>query len=195
MPKLSILICHVPARAAMLDDLLASIHRQPGAADCEVLINASGGTTGAKRNALLSQARGEYIAFVDDDDRVAADYLPRVMGALESKPDVVGLELEMIVNGRESFRCVHSLEHRDWFERVENGRKVFYRCPNHLNPVRRELAIAAGFPDVTVGEDKAYSLELRPYLTREVMLSGPPLYLYRAGPRRDYTSTPPAIFA
>lgn len=196
MPRLSILICHLPSRAAMLQSLLVSIGRQNTRGNVEVLYQDGPGSTGAKRNALLAAASGDYVAFVDDDDRVAGDYVPRILDALESGPDVVGMELQMIVNGGRSYRCVHSMAYDRWFEdRDAAGAPIYFRCPNHLNPVRRELALAAGFPDVTVGEDKAYSLALRPLLKTEVMLRAPPVYLYRAGPRRDYTSTPPAAFA
>lgn len=191
----SILICHLPGRAKMLANLLAGLQRQAVGLPVEILIDNATGPTGAKRNALLRRATGDYIAFVDDDDLVSADYVARIMAALETRPDVVGIELLMIVNGRQSYRCVHSLAHDSWFERDEPDGRVYYRCPNHLNPVRRELAIAAGFPGVTIGEDKVYSLALREMLKTEVMLRAPPLYLYRAGPRRDYAATPPAAFA
>lgn len=198
MSRLSILICHLPARAAMLKSLLASLDAQrESTAGVELLVdNRVGISTGAKRNDLLRRATGTHVAFVDDDDRVSSDYLSRIAAALESDPDVVGMELQMIVNGGQSFRCIHSMIYDRWFDqRGDDGAPVYFRCPNHLNPVRRTLALRAGFPDVTVGEDKAYSLALHPLLKSEVMLHGYPVYLYRAGPRRDYLSQPPAIFA
>ncbi len=65
------------------------------------------------------------------------------------------------------------MQYLDWFER--DG--VYYRCPNHLNPVRRSLAIRAGFPARSFREDLDYSLALRPLLRSEVFLEGP-VYFY-----------------
>jgi len=40
----------------------------------------------------------------------------------------------------------------------------FERIPNHLMPVKRELAIKAGYPDKSFGEDAEYAQRLKPLL-------------------------------
>lgn len=181
-PLLSILVCRLPERAASFRRLEQVLRPQLGD-HCELLThNAPRGTmtTGAKRNELLRAARGKYIAFIDDDDLVTKDYVQRIRGAAESDPDCVGMEITMYRRGVNPQRCIHSMRFDRWFD-VADGprRRIYYRCPNHLNPVRRELAQAVGFPDLTVGEDRAYSLAIRPLLTTEVMLEGP-IYTYYA---------------
>jgi len=197
---LSLLICTLPERAELLAGLIKRLEGQRDAHrfDVEILTNNTPRgkmNTGRKRNKLLARAGGDYIAFIDDDDLVHEAYLPRIMAALVERPDVVGIELLMQHGGRES-RCVHSRRYSKWFDAPDGprGDRVYFRCPNHLNPVRRKLAITARFPEVNIGEDRYYSLALRPELETEVMLDGPPVYLYRAGSTRDYTAAPPAGF-
>jgi len=41
-------------------------------------------TIGAKRNQLLHRAKGDYVAFVDDDDLVSSDYVNKVLSAVST---------------------------------------------------------------------------------------------------------------
>jgi glycosyltransferase involved in cell wall biosynthesis len=135
-------------------------------------------TTGAKRNALLEMAKGEYIDFIDDDDEIKDNYLPLVMMGVNSGSDVVGMRLIHYQEGKIYGYTTHSIRFKEWKNIPgENGIWTFQRCPNHLNPVRRELALKAGFPDLTIGEDRDYSYRLRPLLKTEYMIEEP-IYFY-----------------
>lgn len=182
--KLSILICSLNSRHDLLDRLHRRLKPQTNSA-VEILVYPDNGeiTTGKKRNELLQSAIGDYIAFVDDDDLVSPDYVSKILRALESKPDCCSLqgEIEMTIKQQKGSQRVkrlfkHSLQYKSWY--TEND--VYYRCPNHLNAVRRDLASAIGFPDVTVGEDKNYSERLLKVLKTEVPISGT-IYYYYAG--------------
>ncbi len=137
----------------------------------EILVDADDKqlSTGEKRNNLLARATGRWCAFVDDDDMVSHDYVKNILVALNSEPDVVGIEGLLFYRGNPGKLFVHSLAVKSWFEKDS----VYYRNPNHLNPIKRELAIKAGFPDATMGEDHEFSKKILPLLKSEVFLLGP----------------------
>ena len=75
--KLSILILTIPNRKRMFDKLISELNNQftdekfIPFEDYEILIQSdTDKTIGEKRNELLQRARGEYIAFIDDDDMI-----------------------------------------------------------------------------------------------------------------------------
>lgn len=175
---LSILICSITERAGMLAALRAQLERQirkVAPRPIEVLVIADDGdlSIGAKRQLLLDTANGEYVAFVDDDDRVSDDYIKSILAAMESKPDVVGMKGMYYENGEARKPFIHSMGVMTWYE----TEAAYWRCPNHLNPVKRTIARSVGFKDRNHGEDKEYSERLRARLTTEVMVE-PIIYHY-----------------
>jgi len=182
---LSILICHLAGRAAELVELLDVLQPQVSAYGdaVEIIIETDIGqaTIGAKRNRLLDKAQGEYVAFVDDDDLVSEDYVERILAALEHRPACVGIE-GVYTQGRQRGRprrFVHSIRYDRWYSEGTGDAEVFYRPPNHLNPVARDLAATVRFADRSHGEDHDYSMRLRPLLQSEQFVEGP-MYFYRA---------------
>lgn len=198
---LSILICHLKSRPSLLERLMARLFpqiKEPEAlwvppefntynesgktvetrrcvsfGNVEILVESDERetTTGEKRNHLLLRASGDYICFVDDDDLVPVDYCKKILAAINStnpRPDVIGFEGTLIRKGQPNRRFIHSMKHSTWFEKDN----VYYRCPNHLNPVKRELALQVMFPDKTIGEDHDYSKKLYPLLKTEVYVVG-----------------------
>lgn len=185
--KLSILICSIKSREKLLQNLIEKLEKQI-TDDVEILVEVDNGkiTTGAKRNILLGRARGDYITFVDDDDSVSDDYVSKILGAIKTSPDCCGIEGEIthmkkVGRGRHAIRkrfvqkFIHSIQYDKWFE--HNG--VYYRCPNHLNPVRREIALQIMFLEKNRGEDKDFSMRLKPFLKVEEYINGV-IYFYKA---------------
>lgn len=180
---LSILICHLDGRSKQLERLLYRLAGQ-WHQDVEILIESDAGliTTGQKRNKLLQRSAGEYVCFVDDDDLVSHQYVEKIKDAIAvSNPDCIGFEGMLIreqnpmrIGARNKF--IHSLKYTKWFE--EKG--VYYRYPNHLNPVKRELALRVNFPHIKHGEDKDYSDRIYPLLKTEVMIENHVMYEYYA---------------
>lgn len=172
--KLSLLICSLTKRDRMLRRLMDRIRPQL-TPEVEILVETDRGerSIGAKRNALLERAKGEYVAFIDDDDLVSRDYVIRILNAIQTQPDCVGLEGVITTNGRSPKKFIHSLQYREWFER--DG--VYYRNPNHLNAIKRELALKTKFAEVNHGEDSDYSRRVLEHLKTEVHLPGP-IYFY-----------------
>lgn len=178
--QLSILICSLDQRFDLLSRL-KNILKSQITNQVEVLCNKDGGwkSIGQKRQELLEKARGRYIAFVDDDDRVSPDYVEKVLDAIKQDPDVIGIHLIMGTDAKLSGLTYHSLKYDTWFSTPgdEPSWKYYYRNPNHLNPVKRELALRTGFKSINMGEDRKYSLELLPHLKTEVYIETP-IYYY-----------------
>lgn len=120
---------------------------------------------GAKRHDMLERATGQYVTSIDDDDEISGDYISSIVAALdglEVMPDCIGFDIDCygyaddpttLETARVSRRYI------GWKENVDGFRYV--RCPHHLVPIRRELALKSGFPrDKRSGEDADYSLKL-----------------------------------
>jgi len=185
--KLSILICSVKGREKLLQNLVGILEEQT-TDDVEILVEVDNKeiTIGAKRNILLRRARGDYVVFVDDDDMVSNDYISKILKAIETSPDCCAIEGEIdhikrIRKGKRfhQYRCkqkfIHSIQYNKWYE----GDNMYYRCPNHLNPIKRELAGQVMFPEKSQGEDKDFSMSILSLLKTEVYIKGI-IYYYRA---------------
>jgi len=154
---LSILICTIPKRKFQLQALMKLLLRQIGEYEVQVIADSNMSiTTGAKRNHLINLAEGKYVCFIDDDDTISKDYVPEIMKALESEPDVVGFKGWITTNGRDK---------REWkiskdfpYETVG---KTYLRYNNHLSPIKKEIALQVPYPDLTYGEDFDFATRLK----------------------------------
>ncbi len=181
MPTLSLLICHLVERRDQLARL--QTHLGPQLTDrVEMLIEVDNRqiTTGEKRNRLLERAQGDFTAFIDDDDMVAPDYVRSILAAIDRQPtvDCIGLKGIITFGGAQRLNprpFVHSIKCHSWYE--ANG--VYYRTPNHLNPIASRHTKVTKFPHITIGEDRAWSEALRSLLKTEVMVKEP-LYFYES---------------
>lgn len=195
---LSILICTLDSRKEPFERLKGKLLRQAEQAgltrNIEVLAFGDDGKLpiGTKRNTLISKAMGEYVCFVDDDDDISDAYVSRLaMEMADGAADVIGFTGLMIgPPGTTPKPFVHSLRYTDWFE--EN--RTYYRPPNHLNPIRREIATRYRFREVSKEEDKAFSMALvqDQALKKERFIEDP---LYRYYPsifREEQPLTPQA---
>ena len=137
---------------------------------------------GQKRNHLIELAKGKFVVFVDDDDEVHPEYLKLITDTIKDNPkiDCIGIYGEMI------FDKIH---HRKWFISITNGEwferdLVFYRTPNHISPIKREIAAKCSFPDVSTGEDRVFSDVVFPLLKKEAIIETP-LYVYHYSSKSD----------
>jgi len=91
MFKLSILILTTPRRVnTLFPSLLNSLLNQIGdRIDIEVLglFDNKKRSIGEKRNNLLQIANGEYLVFIDDDDKISDDYIKSIMDAINNNPN------------------------------------------------------------------------------------------------------------
>lgn len=118
---------------------------------------------GRKRNILVDMAQGKWVAFVDDDDRIEPDYMKTLLDAAESDADVITFLVSVSLNGQPPKICRYSKD----FTEDYNTSDGYFRLPNHICCVKRELAAQVDFPSVIYGEDAPYARLLRPLLKTE----------------------------
>lgn len=167
--KLSILICTIPERANLFTELFNKLNVQATGRSVQIIYDdAPRGTItiGAKRNALLNQAIGEYVCFIDDDDDISHDYIEQILKATESKPDCIGFQIACNMDGIKSL-AASSLKY-EWSENIDGYKYV--RSIYHKTPVKREIALQCMFPDKSFGEDYEYSMRLKPLLKNEIFI-------------------------
>ena len=177
--RLSILTVTIKDRQKIFENLARVLKAQSNK-DVEMLAICDNGekSVGRKRNELLEAATGDYVVFVDDDDMVSPFYTFGILEGIKTNPDCCGIEGIITLRNIGPKKFIHSLQYDDWFEKDE----VYYRCPNHLNPIKREIALDTKFTDKYWQEDKDFSEGLKGKLKREVYIKGPIYYYY---PSRD----------
>jgi glycosyltransferase involved in cell wall biosynthesis len=101
---LSILTPTIPGREKQLQALQRRIKTQIDGYPIEHLILSDNRkrSIGAKRQALVDIARGQYIAFVDDDDDIADGYVEELVNAAASGADVITFLQGATYNGQQS---------------------------------------------------------------------------------------------
>jgi hypothetical protein len=105
---------------------------------------------------MIEDARGQYSNFIDDDDLIPANYVDRIYPLLDGSVDYVGFRLQMYVDDQKQQPTFHSLRYPEW-----NGdQDGWYRDISHINPIRRELALAVPMSGGH-GEDHRWADALR----------------------------------
>lgn len=157
--KLSILTPAVPSRfQGPALRLCAKLYKQIGNHPVEhlVFLDNKRRTVGEKRDALLRMAKGDYVAYVDDDDDISDDYVAELLAAFESEPDVVTFNQHCTVN---------DLQFEVQFK-LGNPNEAPYGCATikrnawHVCAWKRTLAIQSSFPANSYGEDWQYAAKL-----------------------------------
>lgn len=134
--KWTIGIPSVPARRELRARLLAQLDEQiQDYEDIEVIVLEDNRMRklGPKRQAIVDIAQGEYINFIDDDDRIADDYIETICPLLDGV-DCVGFTGHISIEGAPWRNVFYSKEHP-----IKNVGEDFYRPIQHLTPVRTEL--------------------------------------------------------
>ena len=121
---------------------------------------------GVKSQKMLEKAKGDYVCYVDDDDIIPGYYISEILKAIESNPDCVAINGILTIDDKNPAPFYHSIQYDDWISKDYK----YYRCPNHINPVKRELALKAGWDDMKTGGDYKYSMRLKPFLKTETII-------------------------
>ena len=164
MVKLSILIPTLSSRSeqclSLVDKLLDQIERGDyiGKVEVVTLYDQGEKPTGQKRNELIQMAKGEYICFVDDDDEVAINYIDLLMDGIEEGADCCSLRGIITWDGQNPEFFEHSIRYSE-YKTTENPIK-YERFPNHLNCIKKSIAMQVEFPSITFGEDTDFAHKL-----------------------------------
>jgi DNA polymerase II small subunit/DNA polymerase delta subunit B len=141
MKKLSILICSLKSRSESLTALLNSIpainsmidtYKEEAhdrdfymckiiAKDIEVVycVDERQMTVGMKRNILLKNCSGEYVAYVDDDDKVVKEYAPELLQGIATGADVICFKAAYFVNSVFDRPVLYSAAYKkDWHDQT-----------------------------------------------------------------------------
>lgn len=183
-PKLwSILICTIEGREESFERLCDKLKTQINALglcdEIEILSckdKRGENTVGLKRNKLMEQSSGLYTQFLDDDDDIHEDFIKMIYEKLQSKPDCVSLTGIITTNGTNPKTFIHSIKYDDYFEQ----NNIYFRPPNHINPIKRSIAIQFAFPEKNVGEDTDWAMSIahsKLIKTEEVIET--PYYFYQ----------------
>jgi len=161
-PSLSILVASLGRREKKLSELLSILAPQIIENGIEIVIYWNNGEKkiGDYRQALLEEAKGDYVCFVDDDDRVPYYYCHTILQNLGK--DYIGFEVELFNEGKKMPRVFHSIRYGVWHQ----DEKGYYRGVTHLNPVKRELALTGTFSN-GIGEDETWARMVAPHIRTE----------------------------
>ena len=178
MKDLSILILTLPTRIDSYATLIKTLNQQViqnnlmSRVQILSLCDTKEISVGEKRNILLNKSCGKYVCFIDDDDLIAPDYIIKIVNAIQSNSDVITFCGDYVENTLKTPFSI-SMVHRGNY----NHPNIFYRLPNHLCPVKREIALNCMFTDKNFGEDSDYAERINKHIKNEFHIQDK-LYFY-----------------
>jgi glycosyltransferase involved in cell wall biosynthesis len=181
---LNICVCTIDKRIEMYNTLSAKILNQIAEVSQKYGFRVANLYThfnetmsiGAKRNELLNGCNAKFVVFIDDDDDISDDYVQQIVAVIYENPsiDCIGIKGKISFDGSNEKKWEISKDFGSWYE--DQG--SYFRTPNHISPVRLDIAKRVGFPNISNGEDFAYSMGILPYLHSEIKIDKE-LYYYQ----------------
>lgn len=148
--------------------------------DARPRVTKPGGvSTGEKRFDLLQKAQGLYCWQIDDDDWIYKDGFIKVLKACETNADVIGINGIMTSNGTNERGWEIRLGH-PFIAEIRDGKEYYLRHPNHITPMKTEIAKQIKFEHITIFEDYKWSVALKESgLLKTQTVVNDPVYHYR----------------
>jgi len=153
--KLTILVATIPNRIdnyylRLMKDLINQTRDFP-TVELIALFDNKKISIGKKRDELLRLANGEYLVFIDDDDRISPDYVCEIMKALDTNPttDCVVFDCICCINSGAPTLCKYGveLEYNDTVKGSWTGK------PAHTMVYKSVIAKRHLYTDMGAGED------------------------------------------
>lgn len=165
LPLFSILTTGIPSRMDMLKKLCNKIQEQisknnlVGKVEHIILIDNKIQTIGRKRNNLLQNSLGHFVAFLDDDDDISDDYLSSIIDAITQYPDVdvITFKQKCFINNNPASTVIFGLQNNN--EPYVPG-QTFLRKPFHMCAWNRDIALSCNVPYHSYIEDSAWLSQL-----------------------------------
>jgi len=137
---LTIAVCTMPSRMkTTLIDVMDELFRQAEGKPVEVFcfLDNRKSNLSEKRNVVIGSAKGKFISFVDDDDRVEPDYVESILEEIRKAPDADCVVFDVLVYGytAEPRICKYDVS----FSHGDDGR-AYYRKPNHVMAYRTAIS-------------------------------------------------------
>lgn len=173
--KLSLLVCSLHSRKdkfkRLTDILQPQIKKFDGLVEVIVAVDEKENSIGSKRNYLMNlsnpylDSKG-YLTFIDDDDTVSDNYVELLLEAMQADTDVIVFDALRYVDGTVDKAVKYGIEYgKDYHDN-----KFYYRIPNHLMCVKKELALQVPFKEINFGEDSDYAKRLLPLLKTQARI-------------------------
>jgi hypothetical protein len=160
--KLSILVPTVPSRMdyfypKLMKQLLKQTKNYNNIEILSLFDNKKR-STGLKRQDLLNLSRGEYLVFIDDDDRISDDYIDEIMKALleNLNTDCVVFDTLYTNDGKGHKLCKYGIEFE--YGDTMDG-KEWYGKPSHTMVYKSSIAKRHLYSDLRNGEDIEWVLK------------------------------------
>lgn len=186
-----LLSCLVPTipdrRGEYLPRMLDMLEKQAGNLPVEILsfYDNRRRSVGEKRNSLLREARGKFVVYLDDDDRVADDYIATLLGVIHDNPDADVIVYDQLCSGHgpQPYICKYGIDYK-YTKYAVNG--VWTGKPAHTMPWRRELVRHVAYQDSNYGEDTDWVKRAVPLVKKQVRIDRV-MYYYDFNPKTSRT--------
>jgi len=200
--KISLLIPTIPQRESECDSLLDSLRSQIGqgsedtfaekgmvfygfrSGDVEIILAYDDRKVilGEKRNYLRWLASGEYVAYLDDDDKISQDYTQELIKGAQTGVDVVCFPVMRYLNGEIDREMKFSIK----FKGYKTKSSHYERPPNHLMLWKKSVADLVPFPRINWYEDIHWTNRMVGKAKTEFQINEV-LYEYMFCPAKSFT--------
>jgi len=161
MGSLSILICTIPKRQEFLDRLLKILYLQIKHRRVDIILaDHQSDSIGKKRNKLLDLCTTDYLAYIDDDDRVSDNYIDLLFEGIAKEVDCCSLKGIITEDGNNPLYFEHSIKYNAYRTNPDGMPIRYERYPNHLNCIKSGIAKQFKFPETNHGEDTDWATQV-----------------------------------